>query len=1753
MVVPAAVGTTLRTFFDQLVQWAMQSPERIALLIGAGLVTLFVGLLIGIRLSRWTVRTLLQLGVWLGSTTWDVVADTIRRWRAPSVSATATHLGDGTEPHSTANELSEESPREYLRIRPTSAEYDPETLVTALHGLQSHHRRTELSGNWRRKDQDTFEFLVATRGEDAGVEFYIGGSMSLDRLAATLPYRQCGFDVDRVSTHPAHLLAPPPVAEGGDDTSPSEPGTTAPRPSSPTTVADGGAATATEEGTTENMENAAAPGGDPTSALIAQLTDRGREPVVYRVNTHAHRWKDWMMRLPGFTDVLDTPGDDSSSSSGQSAPPPLTPVIEALDALAVPALYQVTGRSFRAWDTQADMREASIRNRRDTLGQQISNLIFDEFLGTPERDHDRQRDDHPHRDRRRSATHDRDTKLPRTARERINQLDEKDPNNTFVVNVRFAAVPTDNQSRPEVASVLRQLWSDLDHLDGDYYHLAAPPSPRSERVAGLLHVRGARHRQRLRRLCRRQLKTPVLGHTRHNLRKWWPDLVCSADELAAWTAVPSTAWLPSRLTEAVEHDPGHARPLQRLPPRIRSEYVGHDKTGRTAGYLFTPDGEPDLERPFKIPVSDLETHGLRQGLPGCGKTTGIARDVLEDHEATAGPTIVVTGPGGDLADLVMRGVATRASLRYLQDHVHWFRIPTVQPGITFFDIRELQAAPDVTGWADAAGDVADKYVRVAEALMGSEAFQRAPLATDTLRALIAAGFDPSCYPPSPDDDSLLMPHREQESADAYRFWQLEAQAADLADLTQAAAQTDGIDVEARLPEVSHPRLARNLRTPFKFDQRTAANIVGGVQTRLRAVSNNMRLAALFDNTDERFGFHTILKGADADDIFIFDLGALTPVSQRAYAVTLLSLLDLQLRPQQAFLEREADDDFLVNVHIDEAAQLVDTPELGEFLDVIRNYNVGLNLAVQYPEQIRQRGGQRTYTSVLSNVQTTILGPSELSDEQARRLCPAGWEVAEFKAHVRDLPESHRLVLLPPQGEQTRPQVFELHRGPLPEWHPDATTGPFTDPAFRQQFAAAKETVTTQTRATYGLPAGESEQAVRERREVGVSAVTDAVGLARDDLAAFLALMTHHAQQAAVVDSGAVNTATVDAGATTDTAPDTGTDSGIAEPAAAGDDPLEEGHDPEHTTGEPAPATTPNADASEPSPWVPISEVYSRFMTQIDVALSDADAAEAAAATETLPDYDDVATCLDESAYFETALAGDVAPSAPAVSTAQDGEPASGVVVRLTPDGQQVAADLADPGDGVTAGGDDHTTLLQRAQQALQRAGEIQIVTQDGSAQPDALGGIQRPANGTEETVTVTVEAEQSTVTHPTKPLQNLAKAQNQDAVALFAVPAGDPTADAAVTATAERLATILAAPYNQQRDEPRYYVFDDRTLTFHGGARDGGQTVVRRVAGPADSRRSRWVHRDGAAVLLAPDGQELAKVADPQAGITAAQLDAFPAYYTYDPRTGQYTVHEHGQHHRYETKAALTEDWVVVNEPFIPACELPVPEYGTDTYAILVVDYHDNATVLEEHSDAGVAVYLDGEVQPVERLVEALADGEIYPPTPAASTSGGEAVAQEAGAEQDPENDAAQSSTDSPAADPARDALTPEQASVAEFVQLLDGYPLEEFADIDDSALDDGLRSDHVFEVYQHVARQRGRPVYERKSDLSRELGTYLGFTSTEERDPTAAGDRYTSWNGLSWTSESVSTIAEQIVAETDAERIGELVEILETTVDEWG
>jgi hypothetical protein len=71
--------------------------------------------------------------------------------------------------------------------------------------------------------------------------------------------------------------------------------------------------------------------------------------------------------------------------------------------------------------------------------------------------------------------------------------------------------------------------------------------------------------------------------------------------------------------------------------------------------------------------------------------------------------------------------------------------------------------------------------------------------------------------------------------------------------------------------------------------------------------------------------------------------------------------------------------------------------------------------------------------------------------------------------------------------------------------------------------------------------------------------------------------------------------------------------------------------------------------------------------------------------------------------------------------------------------------------------------------------------------------------------------------------------------------------------------------------------------------------------------------------------------------MAAASKDRFPAVYSYDRATGEYTVHEAGETHHYESKSAFREDWVKVKQPFVPEDELSVPDYARESYAIVIL------------------------------------------------------------------------------------------------------------------------------------------------------------------------------------------------------------------------
>jgi hypothetical protein len=97
-----------------------------------------------------------------------------------------------------------------------------------------------------------------------------------------------------------------------------------------------------------------------------------------------------------------------------------------------------------------------------------------------------------------------------------------------------------------------------------------------------------------------------------------------------------------------------------------------------------------------------------------------------------------------------------------------------------------------------------------------------------------------------------------------------------------------------------------------------------------------------------------------------------------------------------------------------------------------------------------------------------------------------------------------------------------------------------------------------------------------------------------------------------------------------------------------------------------------------------------------------------------------------------------------------------------------------------------------------------------------------------------------------------------------------------------------------------------------------------------------------------------------------------------------------GEEHTYESAEAFGRDWVAVKRPFVPSEDLPVADYGPETYAILVLD--------PPATGAPAVVYADGETQPVESLLT----GQYRPATAERTAAGEQPVDEPASTDESP-------------------------------------------------------------------------------------------------------------------------------------------------------
>ena len=322
---------------------------------------------------------------------------------------------------------------------------------------------------------------------------------------------------------------------------------------------------------------------------------------------------------------------------------------------------------------------------------------------------------------------------------------------------------------------LAKTWATA--ADGEFNKLTEPPT--NSRLAKWARSFGFRRHTlgRLRdtyRFHRAQEyagRSPTLG-LHYSMRRRWPVVIAAADELPSFTALPSTGAVSDDLAAHMERQLSHTAPLSELSPAEDNEIIGEEVNGATLGYAFNRLHARDLSRPVKHRTDYMDRSILHQGLPGSGKSVDQANEIIERRKATNGPIIVYAGPGANVGELAVRGLLEEFGEDWVREHVQWFDMPEVLPGLTVFDTRPAQQAdeshgnPEVadsvatdetqpqrpavaeedTSWETHGSQVMQTVRKIAELLMGESDFQNARVSRDVLRALGTAGFSPHTYP-----------------------------------------------------------------------------------------------------------------------------------------------------------------------------------------------------------------------------------------------------------------------------------------------------------------------------------------------------------------------------------------------------------------------------------------------------------------------------------------------------------------------------------------------------------------------------------------------------------------------------------------------------------------------------------------------------------------------------------------------------------------------------------------------------------------------------------------------------------------------------------------------------------------------------------------------------------------------------------------------------------------------------------------------
>lgn len=879
--------------------------------------------------------------------------------------------------------------REYVKVEPSREQLVPETMVKYIRSLRSLGAGGGLLSSG---DSPTFEFVVYSAGEDEPVEFFVGTDSEDELNSLSRKLRSAypdSFDFDQVKFNLEKALIPK-VLLDHHEYMPGE----------------------LQEGMEPKFGKRDLPDVKQPSTYLARFDTI--EPVVARWNGIGQKSKDWMTPLSRFTNREEVEADDSIPRS------PLSDVIEHIARVDFPIAFQVLFEKRPDWSGSAQRRKQDIRLGQDGLKQTAGKFIGDAMFGiSDEEKRSRYKGEAP-TEIGEATTQSEESGGDVTGRRGL--IDLKNPSQTFITNIRAAALTNEEYSRKDIEPIISSLCSSLDHLDGYFYSVRGGVVSngrfRDAAISLSDSVKNSSEKE-FRRMVDRELVTSRTGKEKR-------DLTLSADELANFVTVPSA----KSLTVAGETGTrGKAQSRAPLPRPDPDTLEAFREPGMQLGYGMDEDGDIE-DDPIQISEDHLTRHYARFAATGSGKSVAVENDCLTLHRNTGGPVVLVDQKGdGMCRDYLQSHYAEYGNL----DRVYHFRVPDVLPAFSFFDLRPALASG--RRHEDAVQDKVDHLKDILRMIMGEELFEQAFVANEILGYLVKAMFD------------------EKHGYDAFA----------LQDLFDAVLT---MQREKKVPPISqqNQHIEDSLTRHFEKEERDFQTSMDAVLNRLDKLKEDAHLFRIFNNvpewdektakyTDRAFDFRDFL---DHDCVILFDIGDLRADAQQALTMLFMSNLwdAVQLRRRDG--KKGTDYRKITNLIIEEAAAVASTNLVyKELLPQGRSFGLALGLVMQFPEQVIERS-ERAYDELLNNVKTKLIGEISIEEDLAESLAHEDLDPVDFRNRINSLPSGEWIAQLPsPRFGETAPEPFSLKPLPIPDGHPEADVS-LEDVEERQRVVARRE-------------------------------------------------------------------------------------------------------------------------------------------------------------------------------------------------------------------------------------------------------------------------------------------------------------------------------------------------------------------------------------------------------------------------------------------------------------------------------------------------------------------------------------------------------------------------------------------------------------------------------------------------------------------------------------------------------------------------